>query len=54
MPLLVQEFDEVFAMPTGLPPPRQFSHWIHLLPGTPPVVVRPYRYPQLLKDELER
>jgi hypothetical protein len=54
MPLLVQEFDEVFATPTGLPPPRQFSHWIHLLPGTPPVVVRPYRYPQLLKDELER
>jgi hypothetical protein len=27
---------------------------IHLLPGTAPVAVRPYRYPQLLKDEVER
>jgi hypothetical protein len=54
MPLLLQEFDDVFAMPTGLPPPRQFSHRIPLLPVTPLVAVHPYRYPQLLKDELER
>jgi hypothetical protein len=25
-----------------------------LIPGTTPVAVRPYRYPQLLKDEIER
>lgn len=25
-----------------------------MLPGTSPVVVRPYRYPQLLQDEVER
>jgi len=30
------------------------NHRIHLLPGTAPVAVRPYRYLQLQKDELER
>ncbi|KAK1633151.1 hypothetical protein QYE76_007466 [Lolium multiflorum] len=38
----------------GLPPPRACDHRIHLLPGSAPVAVRPYRYPQLQKDELER
>jgi len=51
---LLAEFADVFAAPTGLPPPRARDHFIHLLPGTPPVTVRPYRYPQLQKDELER
>jgi len=37
----------------GLPLPRTRDHSIHL-PGTAPVAVRPYRYPQLQKDELER
>ena len=32
---------------------RTYDHRIHL-PGTAPVAVRPYRYPQLQKDELER
>jgi hypothetical protein len=27
------------------------DHRIHLTPGSPPVAVQPYRYPQLLKDE---
>lgn len=52
--LLLEEFDDLFAEPTGLPPPRSRDHHIHLLPGTAPVAVRPYRYPQLQKDELER
>ncbi|KAF8658447.1 hypothetical protein HU200_058898 [Digitaria exilis] len=51
--LLLQEFADLFAMPTGLPPTRAFDHRIHLLPNTHPVAVRPYRYPQLLKDEIE-
>lgn len=51
---LLDEFASVFTTPTGLPPERSHSHRIHLLPGTPPVAVRPYHYPQLLKDELER
>jgi hypothetical protein len=51
---LLQEYDNVFAEPHGLPPSRPYDHRIHLLPGTTPVAVRPYRYPQLQKDELER
>lgn len=39
--LLLQEFANLFATPSGLPPPRVFDHRIHLLPATPPVAVRP-------------
>jgi hypothetical protein len=46
------EFDPLFAAPTGLPPPCAREHRIQLLPGTAPVVVRPYRYAQ--KAELEK
>ena len=44
---LLQQHAAVFAEPTGLPPARLYDHRIHLLPGTAPVAVRPYRYPQL-------
>ena len=40
MMVLLQEFDDVFATPTGLPPPRHHNHRIHLLPDTAPVAVR--------------
>jgi hypothetical protein len=50
---LLDSFDDVFATPLGLPLPCACDHRIHLLPGTAPVAVRPYRYPQLQKDELE-
>jgi len=53
MEVLLLEFSDIFADPRGLPPPRRHDHRIHLLPDTAPVAVRPYRYPQLLKDELE-
>jgi hypothetical protein len=53
MGLLLDEFEDVFVMPTGLPPSRRFKHRIHLLSGMTPVVVRRYRYPQVIKDELE-
>jgi hypothetical protein len=52
--LLLTEFEDIFASPAGLPPPRARDHRIHLLPDTAPVAVRPYRYPLLHKDELER
>ncbi|KAK1683724.1 hypothetical protein QYE76_044572 [Lolium multiflorum] len=51
---LLQQHSDIFTEPQGLPPARACDHRIHLLPGTPPVAVRPYRYPQLQKDELER
>jgi hypothetical protein len=51
---LLATFDDVFAEPTGLPPPRARDHAIVLKPDAAPVVVRPYRYPAAHKDELER
>jgi hypothetical protein len=50
---LLQSFDDVFATPSGLPPSHLCDHHIHLKPNTVPMAVRPYRYPQLQKDELE-
>jgi hypothetical protein len=50
---LLQHHAAIFEEPQGLPPARSYDHRIHLLPGTAPVAVRPYRYPQLQKDELE-
>jgi hypothetical protein len=51
---LLEQFSCVFTEPQGLPPTRPYDHRIHLLPGTAPVAVHPYRYPPLQKDELER
>jgi hypothetical protein len=51
---LLQQHNAIFEEPHGLPPARPYDHRIHLLPGTTPVVVRPCRYSQLQKDELER
>ena len=50
---LLASFEDVFATPEGLPPARACDHRIHLVPTAVPVAVRPYRYPQLQKDELE-
>jgi hypothetical protein len=50
---LLAKFADVFAEPSGLPP-QSFDHYIHLLPSTPPVAVRLYRYPQLLNNEIEK
>jgi hypothetical protein len=54
MTSLLQAYVDIFATPSGLPPQRRHDHRIHLLPGMRPVAVQPYRYPQLLKDEVER
>jgi hypothetical protein len=52
--LLLTKYRDIFSKPEGLPPAKRFDHRIHLLLETAPVVVRPYRYPQLLKDEIEK
>lgn len=51
---LLQQFESVFADPTGLPPTRECDHTIPLVEGAQPVVVKAYRYPPQLKDEIER
>ncbi|KAK1646483.1 hypothetical protein QYE76_064288 [Lolium multiflorum] len=51
---LLAAFSDVFTEPQGLPPPRAHDHHIHLIPGTQPIVIQPYRYPAIQKDELER
>ncbi|KAI0524824.1 hypothetical protein KFK09_004212 [Dendrobium nobile] len=51
---LIQQFQEVFQPPQGLPPQREHEHAIVLREGVSPISVRPYRYPQFQKDEIER
>jgi hypothetical protein len=51
---VLQQFKEVFAAPTELPPHREYDHTISLLPGVVPVNSRPYRYSPMHKDEIER
>ncbi|GJW03450.1 ty3-gypsy retrotransposon protein [Tanacetum coccineum] len=51
---LLTEFVDIFSMPIGLPPSRDHEHAIVLKEGTEPINVRPYRYPQLQKDEIEK
>lgn len=48
---LLDSFQDFFQPPMSPPPPRSCDHRIHLLPNTSPLAVRPYRYPQLQKDE---
>lgn len=51
---VLSQFWDVFTLPEGMPPQRPFDHHIHLLPGSRPVNVRPYRYPYFQKNEIER
>jgi hypothetical protein len=51
---LLLRFEPLFAEPSGLPPQRHRCHQIRLLPGTPSVAVRPYRYAHHQKQELEQ
>ena len=52
--ILLHTYNEVFAIPKGLPPPRSQNHAIPLLPGSGPVKVRPYRYPHSQKLQIEK
>ncbi|XP_074328452.1 uncharacterized protein LOC141666362 [Apium graveolens] len=49
----LRQHTKVFQMPLGLPPCRGHEHCITLKDGTNPISVRPYRYPQSQKDEIE-
>ncbi|KFK40184.1 hypothetical protein AALP_AA3G341400 [Arabis alpina] len=47
-------FEQVFEEPEGLPPSRGREHSITLEPGSRPVTVRLFRYPQVQKAEIEK
>lgn len=49
---LLQQFPMVFQPPHGLPPSRTHDHHIPILPNTPPINVKPYRYPHSKKDAM--
>ena len=51
---MLAQHQRVFGPITGLPPSRDIDHAIQLIPGASPVNVRPYRYPHILKNEIER
>lgn len=51
---LLLDFQNLFAIPSVLPPHRVYDHSIPLLPGAIPVNTRPYRYSPLHKTEIEK
>ena len=51
---VLEGFRQVFTVPEGMPPKRSYDHRVHLLPGSRPINVRPYRYPYFQKNEIER
>lgn len=42
--LLLDQFEEKFQEPKGLPLSRDYDHAIQLFPGTKPINLSPYRY----------
>jgi len=51
---LVTAYHTIFQTPTQLPPSRNITHKIHLLPNSNLVNVCPYRYPHFQKGEIEK
>jgi hypothetical protein len=52
--VLLDEYGDVFAEPSTLPPHRALDHAITLDKDARPVNTRPYQYSPLQKDEIER
>ena len=51
---MLNQYEDLFQEPKGLPPARLHDHKIPLQPGANPVNIRPYRYTHEQKDEMER
>ena len=51
---VLENHSKVFETPKGLPPMCDHDHAIHLVPGSVPPNIRPYRYPYAQKSEIER
>jgi hypothetical protein len=50
---IIEEFVDIFADPTGLPPSRPCDHTIPIKEGSTPPNVRPYRMPHKWKNRVE-
>jgi hypothetical protein len=51
---LLEQYQQLFIVPTGLPPKRWIDHTIPLLPGVQSFKMRPYRYTSQQKNEIEK
>ena len=51
---VLDNHSNVFDNPKGIPPIRDHDHAIHLIPGSVPPNIWPYRYPYVQKSEIER
>ncbi|PKI41787.1 hypothetical protein CRG98_037822 [Punica granatum] len=51
---LLKGFEDIFEEPKDLPPKRAQNHRIPLKKASQPVNIRPYRYPTLQKDIIEK
>ena len=51
---VLDNHSKVFETPKGLPPMGDHDHAIHLIPGSVPANIMPYRYPYSQKSEIER
>ena len=51
---VLDNHSKVFETPKGIPHIRDHDHAIHLIPGSVPPKIRPYRYPYVQKSEIER
>ncbi|KAL0540053.1 hypothetical protein IC582_024281 [Cucumis melo] len=51
---LLNQYSDVFDIPTTLPPKRAVDHRIFTMPGQKPINVRPYKYGHQQKEEIEK
>ncbi|XP_074327634.1 uncharacterized protein LOC141665550 [Apium graveolens] len=51
---LIEEFEEIFDTPKGLPPTRAQDHLIPIIDGSKPINANRYRCPNLQKTEIEK
>nr|GEU48888.1 hypothetical protein [Tanacetum cinerariifolium] len=50
---VIVEYEDVFAIPTELPPKKDHENTVPLIEGTQPVNIRPYRHHPSKKDAIE-
>ncbi|XP_071909528.1 uncharacterized protein [Coffea arabica] len=51
---MLNQYQDIFVEPQGLPPPRSHDHGIPLKEGARPFQLRPYRCPYVQKSEIEK